>query len=210
MKYFFFSLIAFSVLVVGYFGFRGDKFSRPPLWIFPDMDEQDKVKAQTPSNFFEDGMGARKPVLGTVPRGAEPGVMPIEFGAGRAGYYFDGRYEGTFGNGLPKELKIESEADMTGLLGRGKEVYDIHCAICHGTSGNGNGVVATYLAKATPPVPVPTLLDKSGDQYPDGYIYEVITNGNGGLMGGYGHNILVRDRWAIVSYLRALQSAANK
>jgi hypothetical protein len=36
----------------------------------------------------------------------------------------------------------------------------------------------------------------------------VITNGKGN-MGGYGHNVLVRDRWAIVSYLRALQAAAK-
>lgn len=209
MKYFFFSLIAFSVLVVGYFGFRGDKFSRPPLWIFPDMDEQDKVKAQTPSNFFEDGMGARKPVLGTVPRGAEPGVMPIEFGAGRSGYYFDGGIDGTYGNGLPKELGIMTEADMTGLLGRGQEVFNVHCAICHGASGNGGGVVSTYLAKSDPIIQVPSLLTFTADKYPDGYIYHVITNGKGN-MGGYGHNVLVRDRWAIVSYLRALQSAANK
>jgi mono/diheme cytochrome c family protein len=208
MKYFFLSLIALSVLVVGVFGFRGDKFSSPPLWVFPDMDEQDKVKAQTASPFFEDGMGARKPVLGTVPRGAEPGVMPIEFGTGRSGYYFDGTVEGTYGNGLPEELGIKTEADMTGLLGRGEDVYNVHCAICHGKSGNGMGVVATYLAKSDPIIAVPTLLDKTRDKFPDGYIYNVITNGKGN-MGGYGHNVLVRDRWAIVSYLRALQAAAK-
>ena len=43
---------------------------------------------------------------------------------------------------------------------------------------------------------------------PDGYIYEVISNGKG-LMGGYKHNLPVRDRWAIVAYLRALQASAK-
>ena len=208
MKYFFLSLIAFSVLVVGVFGFRGDKFSQPPLWIFRDMDEQDKVKAQTTSSFFEDGKGSRKPVLGTIPRNAQAGVMPIEFGAGRSGYYFDGKYEGTYGNGLPEELNIKTEADMTGLLGRGEVVFNINCAICHGKSGNGMGVVSTYLAQSDPIIAVPSLLTFTKDSAPDGYIYHVITNGKGN-MGAYKHNIVVRDRWAIVSYLRALQAAAN-
>lgn len=208
MKYFFFSLIALVTLVLGVYGFRGDKFSQPPFWVFPDMDEQDKVKAQTPSGFFADGMGARKPVLGTVPRNAEAGVMPLEFGAGRSGYYFDGKLDGTFGNGIPEELGIKSEEDMRGLLGRGKVVYNIHCAICHGESGNGKGVVSAYLAQSTPIIQVPSLWDFPRDKFPDGYIYEVITNGKGN-MGYYRHNVTVPDRWAIVSYLRTLQAAAK-
>ena len=128
--------------------------------------------------------------------------------AGRA-RSVDGAIDGTYGNGLPKKLKIESEGDMTGLLGRGHEVYNIHCAICHGASGNGNGVVSKYLLQADPIIQVPTLLDKTQDKFPDGYIYHVINKGKGN-MGAYGHNILVRDRWAVVAYLRALQSAANK
>ena len=112
MKYFLLSLIALSILVVGVFGFRGDKFSQAPIQVFPDMDDQDKVKAQTADSFFEDGMGSRNPIVGTIPRNAEVGVMPVEFGAGRAGYYFDGKKEDTFGNGLPDDLGIKSAADM--------------------------------------------------------------------------------------------------
>ena len=121
MKYFFLSLIALAVMVVGVFGFRGDKFSQAPIQVFPDMDDQDKGKAQTANRFFADGLNSRKPVLGTVPRNAQAGVMPLEFGAGRSGYYFDGKLDGTFGNGLPKELEIKEESDMTGLLGRGED-----------------------------------------------------------------------------------------
>jgi hypothetical protein len=43
----------------------------------------------------------------------------------------------------------------------------------------------------------------------DGAIFDVITNGKG-LMGGYGGNITVRDRWAIVAYIRSLQLAAKE
>ncbi len=39
---------------------------------------------------------------------------------------------------------------------------------------------------------------------PPGYIFDVITNGFGG-MGDYDDQIPVRDRWAIVAYIRALE-----
>ena len=68
MKYFFLSFLAVVLLVVGIFGFRGDKFSQPPIEVFPDMDDQDKIKAQKPSGFFADGMGSRKPIIGTIPK----------------------------------------------------------------------------------------------------------------------------------------------
>jgi len=44
------------------------------------------------------------------------------------------------------------------------------------------------------------------ETYPDGRLYEVITNGKG-LMSGYGYNIPVRDRWAIIAYIHTLQAA---
>ncbi len=46
----------------------------------------------------------------------------------------------------------------------------------------------------------------ASDQYPDGRVFHVITHGQG-LMSGYGASIPVRDRWAIVAYLRALQDS---
>lgn len=208
MKYYFLSLIALAVMVVGVFGFRGDKFSQAPIQVFPDMDDQDKGKAQTSNTFFADGMNSRKPVLGTVPRNAQSGVMPLEFGAGRSGYYFDGKLDGTFGNGLPEELEITQESDMTGLLRRGEDMFNVNCAICHGKAGDGNGVVSAYFAQADPIISIPSLHNYPQDKFPDGYIYEVISNGKGS-MGAYKHNLPVRDRWAIVFYLRALQASAK-
>jgi len=208
MKYFFLTLVTLIVLTIAIFGFRGDKFSQAPIEVFPDMDHQDKVKAQSATNFFADGMGSRRPVLGTVPKNADSGIMPLEFGAGRSGYYFDGQKEGTFGNGMPEELGLKEESDSVGLLARGNDMFNVHCAICHGESGNGKGVVAAYLAQADPIITVPTLLTALPATHPDGMVYDIITNGKGS-MGAYKHNIPVRDRWAIVAYLRALQASAN-
>lgn len=204
MKYFFLGYLAVILLVVGIFGFRGDKFSQTPIRIFPDMDEQDKIKAQKPSMFFEDGLGSRKPIAGTVPYAGDNGVFTVDFSAGRHGYYSKGTLDGTYGNGMPTELGLEDEADSVALLGRGKEMYGVHCAICHGDSGDGKGVVAKYLTDAN--VAVASIHNFPQSSHPDGYIFEVISNGKGN-MGGYKHNLPVRDRWAIVAYLRTLQAA---
>jgi len=45
-------------------------------------------------------------------------------------------------------------------------------------------------------------------QVPNGYVYDVITNGFGAML-GYSAQIPPRDRWAIVAYFRALQLSRN-
>lgn len=74
---------------------------------------------------------------------------------------------------------------------------------CHGESGNGKGTVAVIGIPATA-----NLNNFSSATYPDGKMFETITKGKG-LMSGYGYNIPVNDRWAIIAYVRALQTADN-
>ena len=45
-------------------------------------------------------------------------------------------------------------------------------------------------------------------QAPPGYFYDVITNGFGAMQ-DYAAQVPVRDRWAIVAYIRALQLSQN-
>jgi hypothetical protein len=59
MRWFFLILAIASITVALALGPRGDKFSTPPFMLFPDMDNQYKVKAQKPSEFFEHGQGAQ-------------------------------------------------------------------------------------------------------------------------------------------------------
>ncbi len=206
MKYFFLSFFAGVFLVMGVFGLRGQKFSHPPIEIFPDMDRQDFVKGQKPSNFFHDGMGARLPVKGTIPHSSDDGIFPVEFGQGRSGYYYTGAINDYFASGLPKkELGLENEADVQTLLRRGQERFGIYCTICHGEKGDGKGTVSRYMALAVANL---TEARFGADQYPAGKLFHVITHGSAsGNMSGYGANIPVRDRWAIVAYLRALQDS---
>lgn len=210
MRYFFLIYALVALMVVGIFGLRGQKFSKPPVRIFPDMDEQDKVKAQVPSDFFANGQGGQLPVVETQPRGLNPdgktnigGIPEYEFG-GQTGYYYTGHVGDYYGAGMPEELGLTAE-NAGELVRRGKERYGIYCAVCHGASGNGNGMTAQY------GVPVAQNANAklnaiSPDSYPDGRLFEVISKGKG-QMSGYAYNIPVRDRWAIVAYVRALQAA---
>jgi len=105
---------------------------------------------------------------------------------------------------MPKELKLTEESAET-FLYRGKERYGIYCAVCHGEAGDGAGVTSKYGIAGIANLHAPNF---ASDQYADGRLYDVITNGKGN-MGAYGYNIPVNDRWAIVAYVRALQNAKN-
>ena len=208
MRYFFLVYALIAVLVVGIFGFRGQKFSKPPIRIFADMDEQDKVKAQKPDDFFADGHGSRLPVAGTQPRGFNPqgdrvigGIPEYEFG-GQTGYYYTGHVGDYFGTGMPEELEL-TEDNATALINRGMERFGIYCAVCHGKSGDGQGITSLY---GVPGIANLHLDNFKQEAYPDGRLFDVITNGKG-MMSPYGYNIPIRDRWAIVAYVRALQTA---
>lgn len=210
MRYFFLAYALVALMVVGILGFRGQKFTKPPIRVFPDMDEQDKLRAQKPSNFFADGQGARQPVANTAPRGFHPegisnlgGIPEYEFG-GQTGYYFTGQVGDFYGTGMPEELKLD-QTEAAALLKRGKERFGIYCAVCHGASGNGLGITSNYKVPGIANLQLPTF---GSDAYPDGRLFNTITNGKG-MMSGYGYNIPVRDRWAIVAYVRALQAAKS-
>ena len=92
-------------------------------------------------------------------------------------------------------------------------LYKTHCAVCHGTAGFGDGMVAkradelAQLGKAnwTPPT---SLHEDVVRLRPDGHLFNTITNGIRN-MPAYGSQIAVEDRWAIVAYVRALQRSQN-
>lgn len=211
MRYFFLAYAIIAVLVVGILGFRGQHFSKPPIQVFPDMDNQDKLKAQAPSAFFADRVGNRKPVEGTQPRGFNEqgeisigGIPEYEFG-GQTGYYYTGHVGDYYGAGMPEELELTTESAGE-LIRRGEERFGIYCAVCHGESGDGQGVTSRY---GVPGIANLHLDPFKAPTYPEGRMFEVITNGKG-QMGGYGANIPVRDRWAIIAYVRTLQVAKEK
>lgn len=219
MKYFFLSYLFVIAIIVSAFGTRGSKSELPPIEVFDDMDHQAKVKYQAASEFFADGRGARLPVKGTVPMGFEipakaavDGAKPARFAfTNGVDYYNTGKMGDFYGDGLPTEITSDPLVFNEAFLKRGEQRYNIHCAVCHGTSGNGKGVTSKYGILTAFNLQQPGALDPANAAAfrADGAIFDVITNGKG-LMGGYGGNITVRDRWAIVAYIRALQTAAKE
>jgi hypothetical protein len=146
-----------------------------------DMADQPKNTPLSPSPFFADGRSERPLIENTVARGSiadEDLFVPKE------------------SNAFPLPLTPE-------LLKRGQERYKIFCTPCHGIQGDGNGMVSMRGMKHPPSFQDPRLR-----QVPTGYIYDVITNGFGGML-SYSAQIPPSDRWAIIAYVRALQLSRN-
>ncbi len=167
---------------------RGRPSEEPPIHLNLNMDFQNKYIPQSESEFFANGMTMRLPVPGTVARGDTAFLHPDYF------LGLDDR-DSTI-------EKIPIPVDMQ-LLERGQERFNIYCSPCHGQTGNGQGIVVKRGMLPPPSFHDPRLL-----QVNDGYIFNVITNGIRN-MPSYRHQIPVQDRWAIVSYLRALQRSQN-
>jgi mono/diheme cytochrome c family protein len=162
---------------------RGCTSSRPPIHPNPSMDDQPKVRPQAASGFFFNGASMREPVPGTVPVG----------GLKEDTAFFTGRgADGQFVAAIPRPV---DEA----LVERGRQRYTIYCQPCHDARGDGRGIL---FQRGN--VPTATFHDPKIVNYPDGQIFDVITNGQG-LMGGYRWPIPPADRWAIIAHVRQLQ-----
>ena len=161
---------------------RGCTSSRPPIHLNPSMDNQPKVLPQTASTFFYDGASMRQPVPGTVAIGGLKEDTPFFTGKDANGVFV---------------ATIPVTADEA-LLERGRQRYAIYCQPCHDARGDGRGIL---FQQGTPTA---TFHDPKIANYPDGQIFDVITNGQG-LMAGYRWPIPPADRWAIVAFVRELQ-----
>lgn len=85
-------------------------------------------------------------------------------------------------------------------LQRGEILYSIHCALCHGTSGQGDGPIAPYYESQPP-----TDLTQSYIAFMfDGNLYRTISQGFG-QMPGLSENLTARERWDVINYLRTLE-----
>jgi mono/diheme cytochrome c family protein len=146
------------------------------------MQDQPKYKPLGENRFFPDGRDARPTPANTIALDELNNDDP----------YHTGVSNGAFLDTIPATVNVQ-------LLNRGRDRYDIFCSPCHSRLGDGNGMVAQRGVRA----PANFHTDRLR-AVPPGYIFQVITNGYGG-MGDYGDQVPVEDRWAIVAYIRALQ-----
>jgi mono/diheme cytochrome c family protein len=146
------------------------------------MMNQGKVKPLAEEDFFKDGSGARPIPAHTVARGH----------LNEDERFFSGLIGDRLVTTIPMPLTPE-------LLQRGRERYDIYCAVCHSRTGDGNGMIVQRGFPRPPSLHEARLRDA-----PDGHFYDVMTQGYG-VMYSYAARIEPQDRWAIVAYVRALQ-----
>jgi cytochrome c553 len=151
-----------------------------------NMVDTPRAEALEGSRFFADGAAARPLPENTLSR-ERGAVDPV---------FFTGQDE----NGLATELPVELTAD---LVLRGQERYNIFCTPCHGYDGRGDGIVVQKGFVQPTSFHAQRLLDQ-----PVGYYVGAITNGFG-RMYSYASRVPPEDRWAIASYIKALQLSQN-
>lgn len=219
---------------------------QPRLHVVPDMDWQHKEKAQVLAPVMADGdylwddmRAMRPPVAGSIARGDliadpemnlgikqdwTPKVTTVSTPSGSVRTSTTGPQEtqeaqpaeeedlSKYVTEFPEGIEITAET-----IKRGQERFNIYCSVCHGYSGNGDGLVnqrAVALASSgkaqwTTAKSLHEPDVKDPEKNPIGRIYDTITNGRS-TMGPYGDQIPVEDRWLIVAYVKALQETGIK
>ncbi len=165
------------------------------------------MKPYRASVFFKDGLSSRPLVEGTVPRGflktdtefftgkkagrassaANNPQTPAALQPGGAGPNNVANISGAAA--YPDDVELFPLPVTKEIVERGKERYEIFCAVCHGRRGFRRAA---------------SFNDDRLRQAPVGHFFDAITNG-WGVMPAYAPQIPAQDRWAIIAYIRALQ-----
>jgi cytochrome c553 len=151
-----------------------------------NMQRQENVHAFTPSRHFSDDSSARIPPAHTVSRSDAALDDPTLTGLR------DGRPLGAFPITLTRDFIL-----------RGGNRYGIFCADCHGSDGDGYGII---VARGFPRPA--SFFDNQVKGAPAGAIFREISKGSG-VMYGFSDRLSVSDRWAIVAYIRALEKSRS-
>ncbi len=179
-----------------------------------DMQDQPKAIAYRESTFFRDGLSSRTLVPGTVPRGylradrefylgkkANSGTTATSQAAPATGNSTTAAAPATGAALYPDDVESFPIPIDKAALDRGQQRYDIFCSVCHGATGNGDGMIARR--GFNKPLPASYHQDRLR-QAPVGHFFDAMTNG-WGAMPSYATQIPVEDRWKIIAYIRALQ-----
>jgi mono/diheme cytochrome c family protein len=105
---------------------------------------------------------------------------------------------------IARESGNDGATPGAATLDDGASRFDIFCAVCHGSSGNGESVVGSNM---DPPKP-PSLLSPAIRALSDAQLDAVITDGFG-HMPSYAAELTPADRRAVIAYLRTLQRDAR-
>lgn len=156
--------------------------SKPNYQFFPNMYEAVSYETYSEHDVFKGGVEAQKPADGSVKRG----FVPYEIANTPEGY-------------ILAKATLKSPLDATMIdAKKGKELYNIYCAICHGEKGDGKGnlvVKEKFLG-------VPSYADR---EITEGSIYHVVTYGLNS-MGSHANQLTQNERWQVADYVLKLKA----
>jgi mono/diheme cytochrome c family protein len=146
----------------------------------PDMARSPAYKAFAPNLATRDGLTLRRPVAGTVARGRQP----FHYGKGEDQAARAGR-------------ELVAPPLTEDALQRGRALFQITCAVCHGAEGRGDGPL---IGKIPPP---PSYRSERLRAFPAGRIFHVITLG-ANRMPSYAAQLSPDERWQVVAYVKTV------
>jgi len=161
---------------------------KPNYQYMPNMYESVAYETYSESNAFNSpnglkGKEGQLPPVGSIKRGFLP-------------YEYPNTPEALI---AVKAANLKSPLDSTKVdMKKGQELYDIYCAICHGTAGDGQG----KLVKQQKFLGVPNYKDR---QINEGSIFHVQTYGLNS-MGSYANQLSQEERWMVAAYVMELKS----
>lgn len=160
--------------------------TKPNYQYMPDMYKSVGYETYTVNPNYANGMTSQLPVEGTIARGQAP-------------YEYEDSNEGYEAAKVALTNPLEQSEEQ---LEKGKVLYDIYCASCHGTTGVGDGT----LVQREKILGVPNYKDR--DITP-GSIYHVIMHGRN-MMGSHASQLTVQERWQVTMYVEQLRSELLK
>lgn len=163
--------------------------SKPNYQYMPNMYESVGYETYEKVEWLPTGTEAMLPPEHTISRGMVP-------------YGLENTPEG-------KELSNQLLSPLDSLnretnLAKGKELYDINCAICHGAKGNGQG----WLVQREKILGVPSY-DDAARNISVGSTYHVIYYGLNS-MGSYANQLNHEERWQVSEYVMQLKEDLTK
>ena len=155
--------------------------SKPNYQYFPNMYESVGYKTYQESDAFPNGIQAQLPVEGSIPRGWQP-------------YEYEDSNEGYESAKLNLKSPLVNNEEN---LKNGKKMYDIYCSVCHGSKGDGQGI----LMEREKFLGIPSYADRD---ITEGSIYHVLMHGIN-LMGSHSGQVDDQERWQIAQYVLKLR-----
>lgn len=169
------------------------KHDKPVHQYFGDLDmyKSPSIETYGENSNYENNMGSRHPVAGTIPRGFMPYIYPnTNEGYVMAGDSLTNPYSNTPDN-----------------LAKGADIYSKFCVHCHGATGAGDGPVITNSnGKFPPPTSYIDGVSSGGGDMKDlpvGKMYHTITYGRN-MMGAHASQLTAEERWKVILHVQAL------